>query len=119
MDIDHIIQGRVAAGLFPHVAGQHLAGDNMAPMAQQILQEFELTGSEIQRLSASRYGSTHDIHFKIRDPHSRARLGHAPSAESPDPSEQFRKGKRFYQIIVGAGYPGLARDLRSHPLRST
>ena len=103
MDIDDVVQGRVAARFFPDIARQHLAGDNVALMTHQVLKKLELARGQVQRLAAARNGTADHVHFEIPDSQSRAGLGDSSAAERPDASEQLGKRKGFYEIIVGAG----------------
>ena len=105
MDVDDIVERSVAAGFFPDVAGQHLAGDDVALVPHQILQKLELAGGKVQRLAGAGNGAADHIHFKIPDAQSRAGLRGASATQRADASQQFGKRKGLHQIVVGARYP--------------
>src|SRR2546426_12766626 len=63
--VDDVVERRGPGGLLPDIAGQHLPRDELLMMTQQVLQEIELAGRELDRPASSRYPSAGQIHLEV------------------------------------------------------
>jgi hypothetical protein len=63
--IDNIVDGRDAVGFAPDILGQHFAGDDLARLAEQVGQEIELAGRQIDWLAGARDPPLLEVHDQI------------------------------------------------------
>jgi outer membrane protein TolC len=88
----------------PYIFKQHGAGDNLALVQQQIFEQFEFLGFQIDLSAGALHRAAQPIEFQIRDFKFGA-FGRRRTAavQGDEPGGEFLESKRFYQIIIAAG----------------
>jgi hypothetical protein len=65
LDVNHVVNGSGTARLFPDLAGEHLTGNDMPLMSEEVLEQLELAGRQIKQLAPSRRAAGHEIELEI------------------------------------------------------
>src|SRR5262245_13005218 len=65
LHVDDIVERRRAPRLLPHIPRQHFAGDEMALMPDEILEQIELAAGELDRTVPAKDGTRDDIDLQI------------------------------------------------------
>ena len=102
IDVDGV--GRQIEMNIPYMLEKHGARHNPAFVADQIFEEPEFAGKELDFKPVPADPPRHEIDFEIADTqHRLPHYGGAAPGESLDPRQQFRKGERLDEIVVPAG----------------
>lgn len=94
--------------LAPDVLGKHGAGDDLAGVPQEILEDGKLTGSEIDAARATRGDAFRRVDGQVGDPQHQWRLVATAPEQGVQARHQLGKCEGLAQIVVGAGIE--ARD---------
>jgi hypothetical protein len=102
IDIDDVgggIEVQISDMLQKHDARHHLAG-----IADQILEKMEFAGQQLDFAAGTARGARYEVEREVADPEHRF-LGRrlAAAGQGLDAGQQFREGKRLYEVIVAAG----------------
>src|SRR5438067_7774483 len=65
LHIDHVVERGRASWLFPDLARQHLARDEVALMPKEVFEELELAGRQIERPFAADGAPCHEVQFEV------------------------------------------------------
>jgi hypothetical protein len=88
----------------PHQLEEHGAGDHLARMAHETLQQPELARLQLDALTASPRYPPQQIELEIGDAQCRRRLGETWAArQRVHACQQLREGERLDQVVVAAG----------------
>jgi hypothetical protein len=72
-------------------------------MTHEVLEQLEFATSELQRHIAAGDSPAEDIDLEIRHSESQRLSPAASPHEGANARDQFRKGERLHEIVVGAG----------------
>src|SRR5881392_3995367 len=102
VDIDDV--GRRVEMKIPYVLQQHRPRDDVACVANQILEKLEFPGQHFDVTAAPPDGSRHEIHLEIADAQD-GFLDHRRAAPGKglDTGQQFGEGEWLDEIVVAAG----------------
>ena len=103
MHIDDVVQRGVPNRLFPNIAGQHFARNNLPAVGQQVFEDLEFSCGEIQHSRPARDSASQQIHLQIGHSQSRGRLRPAPAQQRANTSRKFWEREWLHQIIVSPG----------------
>ena len=88
----------------PDTLEQHGAGDHLPGPAQQVLEQFELPGRQLDAPSCARHCPGKDVHLEICETKLHFGRGRylAPPQQRFDTRQQFGQRKRLGEVIVAA-----------------
>jgi hypothetical protein len=85
VDVNHVIEWGSAGGFFPHVVAEHLPRHQLVVVAQQVFEELELAGRQLQYPVATGDRARHQIHLKVPGFQAQNLIHPAPSEQRPNP----------------------------------
>src|SRR5688572_4859770 len=101
MDVDHVVQRCTAMKRLPDITCQHLAGDELSLMAQEIFQQLKLARAEIERQPRARDLTGCDIELQVTEAEAQnVRAG--PTQEDAHSRQQLGKCEWLDQVIIGS-----------------
>ena len=65
VNINHVVERRRAARLFPDLTRQHFPRDEMALMSKQILQQLEFARGQIEESITARGAARHEVQLQV------------------------------------------------------
>src|SRR5574343_914811 len=80
MHVDDVVEGCGALHLVPDVPRQHLAGNDLAFMSQQVFEKLKFAAREFDHMLAAVHLAGHQVHFEIVDPETQNLVG-PPTAD--------------------------------------
>src|SRR5262249_55865278 len=102
LHVDHVVDRSRPARLLPDVVCQHLAGNKMALMPKQVLQEIEFAGRQIEYAVASCGVACHEVQLQVRSFQPKDVGRPAAAQERANTGEQRGDCKRLDQVVVRA-----------------
>src|SRR5882724_2390319 len=67
VDVDDVVKRRVPGAFFPNFPRQHLARNWMAEIAEEVFQQIEFPGRQVERFAASERGPRDNVQLQIGD----------------------------------------------------
>src|SRR5262245_12470797 len=64
-DVDDVVEGRRARRHLPHVAGEHFSRHQAPLVAEEVLEDLELLGGQIEELRSPRHSPRDEIDLEI------------------------------------------------------
>jgi hypothetical protein len=98
--VDHVVERRRPRWLLPNLAGQHLPRYELLVMTQQVLQEVELAGCELDGPVSSRHPSADQIHLEVDRLQSQHLIRPTATQQGTDAGEQLREREGFHEVVV-------------------
>src|SRR5947209_12723703 len=102
LDIDHVIERRRTPRLFPDLSREHFARHQMALVAQEVFQQLEFANRQIEETLTAHGPARDEIQLEIGRLETKNLRWTATPQQRTDTREQFRKGKRLDQVVIGA-----------------
>src|SRR2546428_32110 len=100
MYVDHVVERCGPGWLFPDIAAQHLARYELPMMAQQVLEEVELAGRELDRPASPRHASADQIHLEVGRLQPEDLIGPTPTEQGTNAGKKLWEGEGLHEVIV-------------------
>src|SRR6476660_1761729 len=102
LNVDDVVERRRATWLFPHIPREHFAGHQVALMAQEVFEQFELARGQIDQSVCADHPPGDEIQLQVPNLQTEGVGRASPSEERPDPREKLRQREWLDEVIVGA-----------------
>src|SRR5215831_14100133 len=100
LHVDDVVERCRASRFAPDFARQHLPRDQMALMAQQIFEQLEFAGRQLEHPIATERAPGDNVELEIGRLQSEHLRRPSTSKQRADAGQELRERKRLHQIVV-------------------